>query len=152
MYAAMNNLEKIRKEKGISLNALIKGTGFSRQYIYLLRNADDIPASAVPSLAKALRCKPEDISDEFKLEGADNIESLPLPVINPRLLAEVIRTVKTLRSDLDDGTVAAAVAMVYQQAAKFNEKPTQSSAALAIEQALRDLKNGREMEQHPPNE
>lgn len=71
----MNNLQKIRKLRGLSQNGLVIRSGVSRSLITKYesgeRNINKVSVDTVYKLAKALNCSMEDIID---LLDSDTIE------------------------------------------------------------------------------
>lgn len=64
----VNNIEKVRKEKGYTIRQLAYKTGISKSAIFRLENNQTkLDLERLEKLAKALRCKITDLFDsEYK--------------------------------------------------------------------------------------
>lgn len=168
-----NNIFALRTAKGWSQQRLADeiskdgGSIIGKDQVSKHERADrPLNLSWIVRYAKALKCRPEDIisSSPLKQKTADHSE---LGVksklsntavdddnahshIDRPLLAEAIAAVKQVMEEqkllLTPDQFAVAVEKTYSEAEKFAEKPTKSTASMAIKLLDKGREDGRELE------
>jgi transcriptional regulator with XRE-family HTH domain len=166
-----NNIKALRKARKLTLAKLEAMTGITAQQINRLEKGErQLNDSNMALIAKALGCRREDLISEDALadEKTDNHnddshsdplshsigeDDARLHYVDASLLAEALECVEQVVAEqglkLTAEQKSVAVANTYSESEKFAEKPTRSSASMAIRLLDKGRDNGRDMETEP---